>query len=138
MTQLIVSGLLIFSAVAEPRNSGKSTKFSKIHKNMQNTAKFATNPIHHIWNLSRLLGLFNCPKLANFSWNYITRTSKQHPKTTRRKLCCKKLGTSHDVKSFAIGSILERFVVKIAISSEIFSENSHQIDRFLTIVLRLS
>ena len=29
MTQLIVSGLLIFSAVADPRNSGKSTKIPR-------------------------------------------------------------------------------------------------------------
>ena len=38
--------------------------------------------------------------------------SEQCSKTTRRKLCCKKLGTSHEV--FAIGSFLERLVVKIA------------------------
>ena len=65
--------------------------------------------------------------------------SKQLPKTTRRKLCCKKLGTSHDVKSFAIGSFLECFVVKIAndylcyktlhwsFSGKICLENSHEI-----------
>ena len=41
--------------------------------------------IQHIWNLSRLLGLFNCPKLANLSWKFITTTSEQGPKTTRRK-----------------------------------------------------
>ena len=34
-------------------------------------------------------------------------------KITRRKLCCEKLGTSHDVKSFVIGSFLEHFVVII-------------------------
>ena len=32
-----------------------------------------------------LLGLFNCSKLANLSLNFITTTSEQHPKTTRRK-----------------------------------------------------
>ena len=37
---------------------------------------------------------------------------KQHPETTRHRLCCKKLGTSHDVKDFAIGSFLERIVVE--------------------------
>ena len=66
------------------------------------------------WNLSLLLGLFNCRELANLSWNFITTTSKQHSKTMRCELCCEKLGTSHDVKSFAEGSFLERFVVKIA------------------------
>ena len=40
--------------------------------------------------------------------------SKQRLKTTRRKLCCKKLGTSRDVKSFVIGSCLERIVVERA------------------------
>ena len=75
-------------------------------KHVRNTAKFARNLIkymsmQHIWNLSRLLRLFNCQKLANLSWNFITTRSEQRPKTTRRKLCCKKLGTSYDVKSFA-------------------------------------
>ena len=40
--------------------------------------------------------------------------SERRPKTTRRNLCCEKLGTSHDVKSFAIGSFFEHFVDKIA------------------------
>ena len=60
------------------------------------------------------MGLFNCCKLANLSRNFITTMSKEGLKTTRRKLCCEKLSTSHDIKSFAIGSFLERFVVKIA------------------------
>ena len=30
------------------------------------------------------------------------------------RLCCEKLGTSHDVKGFAIGSFLERIVVERA------------------------
>ena len=38
--------------------------------------------------------------------------SEQRPKTTRRKICCKKLGTSHDVESFAFGSFVELFVVR--------------------------
>jgi len=38
--------------------------------------------------------------------------SEQRSKTTSRKLCCEKLGTSHYIKSFAIGSFLEHFVVK--------------------------
>ena len=78
-------------------------------------------------------------------------------KTTRRKLCCEKLGTSHDVKIFAIGSFLKRFVVRIAklssllkktsntfvksaqnqsISREICPESSHNIGHFLPIVFR--
>ena len=51
-------------------------------------------------------------KIANLSWNLVTEMCKQCPETTRRRLCCKKLGTSHDVKGFAIGSFLERIVVE--------------------------
>ena len=40
------TGLLIFCAVAEPRNSGKSAKSRGIHKNTKNTAKFGRNLIH--------------------------------------------------------------------------------------------
>ena len=39
---------------------------------------------------------------------------KQRPGTIRHRLCCKKLGTSHNVKGFAIGSFLERTVVERA------------------------
>ena len=47
--------------------------------------------------------------------NFIPTTSEQHSKTTRHKLCWGQLGTSYDVlKSFDIGSFLERFVDKIA------------------------
>ena len=79
----------IFRTVMEPWNSGKSVKSCEIHKNSQNTVKFARNliqymSIQHVWNLSQLLGLFNCRKLANSSWNFITTTSEQRPKTTRR------------------------------------------------------
>ena len=58
--------------------------------------------------------LFRKPEFFHTFWLIITTTSKQHPKTTGPKLCCEKLCTNHDVKSFAIGSVLERFVVKIA------------------------
>ena len=48
------------------------------------------------------------------SQNFVTETCKQCSETTRRRLCCEKLGTSHDVKGFAIGSALERIVVERA------------------------
>ena len=48
------------------------------------------------------------------SQNFVTETCKQRSETTRRRLCCKKLGTSHDIKGFAIGSFLERIVVERA------------------------
>ena len=39
---------------------------------------------------------------------------KQRPETTRHRSCCEKLGTSHDVKGFAIVSVLEHIVVERA------------------------
>ena len=39
---------------------------------------------------------------------------KQRSESTRRRFCCEKLGTSHDVKGFAIGSFPERIVVERA------------------------
>ena len=35
--------------------------------------------VQHIWNLSQLLGLFTCRKLANLSWNFVTEMCKQRP-----------------------------------------------------------
>ena len=89
----------------------------KILKNMQNTVKFSRNlvnnmSVQHIWNFSQLLGLFTCLKLVNLSWNFVTEACKQRPITTGCRLCCKKLGTSHDVKGFAIGLVLGRIVVE--------------------------
>ena len=86
---------------------------------MKNTTKFGRNlikymSVQHIWNLFQLLGLFTGRKLANLSWNFVTERCKQCPETTRRRLCCEKLGTSHDVKGFAIGSFLEHIVVERA------------------------
>ena len=77
------AGLLIFRAVAEPRNSSKSAKFREIHKNTRNPAKSARNltkymSAQHIWKLSWLLGLLTCCKLANLPWNFVTAACKQH------------------------------------------------------------
>ena len=95
------------------------SKCHEYHQNTQNTMKFGRNlvkymSVQHIWNISHLLGLFTFRKLVNLSWNFITETCKQHSKTTGHRLCCEKLGTSHDVKGFAIGSVLERIVVERA------------------------
>ena len=70
--------------------------------------------VQHIWNLFQLLGLITCRKLANLSWNFVTETCKQRPETTRRRLCCQRVGTSRDVEGFVIGSFLERIVVERA------------------------
>ena len=105
--------------------------------------------VQQFWNLSQLLGVFTCRELANLCQNFVTETCKQHSETTRRRLCCENLGTSHDVKGFAIGSFLKRIVVERAltsvrktlktlvcwaqnrsISSEICPETNHKIRRF--------
>ena len=47
--------------------------------------------VQHFWNLSWLLELFPCCKLANLSWKFVTATSKQCTKTTGHWPQCKKL-----------------------------------------------
>ena len=97
----------MFCAVAEPRNSGKSAKSHEIHKNTQNTVEILSNTC-----------LYSNFETCLSYWGYLLAVSsqicEQRSKTTRRKLCCEKLGTSHDVKCFAIGSFLERIVVERA------------------------
>ena len=101
----------------------------KIHVNLQNPSKF-TKTRKILWNSVKISSnaclynifetyfsywdLVTCCKLANLSWNFVPETCKQCPETTWRRLCCKKLGTSHDVKGLAIGSFLERIVVERA------------------------
>ena len=75
----------------------------------QNTAKFGRNLMRYM-SVQHILKFIS----ANVSWNFVTETCKQRPETTRRRLCCEKLGTSNDVKGFAIGSFLERIVVERA------------------------
>ena len=147
------SDILRFCAAAEPWNLGKSTKPREIHKNTKNTAKFG-----------RILSntfLYNIFKTYVRYWGYLLAvnlkihlgTCKQRPETTRRRFCSEKLGTTHDVKGFAIASFLEHIVVKEqmmtsvrktlktlvwsaqnrSISSEICLENNHKIGRFLPI-----
>ena len=48
ITFLSLTGLLIFRAVAEPRNSGISAKSREIHKNIKNTTKFGRNLIEYM------------------------------------------------------------------------------------------
>ena len=101
--------------------------------------------VQHIWNLSQLLRLFTC------TCKFILKLCQWNVQTTSRnyqsRLCCEKLGTSRDVKGFAISSFLEHIVVERAndlltlvwsaknrlISSEICLENNHKIGRFLPI-----
>ena len=115
------TGLPIFCTVAEPWNSGKSAKSRKIRKNTQNTAKFGRNlikfmSVQQFWNFSHLLDVFTCRKPPNLCQNVFTEMCKQCSETTRCRLWCEKLGNSHDVEGFAIGSFLEciRIVVERA------------------------
>ena len=85
----------------------------EIRKNMQNTAKFGRNLIKYmsVQQFWKLLGVFTCHKVANLCQNSVTEMCKQCSVTTRRELCCEKLGTSHNVKGFTVGSFLECIVV---------------------------
>ena len=61
---------LIFCTVTELQNSGKSMKSCEIHKSKQNMSKLDRNlakyiSVQHSGNLSWLLGLITCSKLAN-------------------------------------------------------------------------
>ena len=59
--------------------------------------------VQHIWNLSQQICLETSSlKCSNNVPNY------------QAKLCCEKLGTSHDVKGFGIGLFLEHMVVERA------------------------
>ena len=74
---LLISGLLIFREVMEPRISSKSAKSREIHKNRRNPAKFVRNltkytSAQHFGKLSWLLGLLTCCKLADLPWNFVT------------------------------------------------------------------
>ena len=110
--------VLIFRAVTGPRNSPKHAKFAR------NLIKYMS--IQHIWNVSRLLGLFNCRKLANLSWNFVTAMSNQRLKTTRR---------DYVAKNWALVMMLKdaRQSAQIrSISSKICPENSPEISLIFT------
>ena len=97
---------MIFRAVAKPWNSGKSAKFTKASKTLRNSVEI----LYEIHVCTTYLKFIS----ANLSWNFVPETCKRRPETTRHRLCCEKLGTSHDVKGFAIGSFLEHIVVERA------------------------
>ena len=91
----------IFRVVAEPQNSGKSTKFTKTRKIPRNSVEISLlkyMSVQQFRNLSQLLGVFTCRELANLCQNFVTEMCKQRSETTRHRLCCEKLGTCHDVK----------------------------------------
>ena len=145
MKQLTVSAwLLIFSAVAEPRISGKPAKSREIHNNVRNTAKFARNlikylSIQHIWNLFRLMGPFNCRNLANLPLpklpgiNYV---AKHWPLVMMLKALPLAHFSSALLLEYVRLSLLKtshtvvKSVQNQSISREICPENSHEIGCF--------
>ena len=71
-----------------------------------NPVKFGNNlikymSVQHIWNLFQLLVLFTCCKCANLSWNFVTETCKQCPKTTRHDYVAKNWALAMIFKGFA-------------------------------------
>ena len=98
-----------------PWNPEKITETRKIPRNsvkiLSNTCLY--NIFETYFSYRDYLLAVNFTKY-NLSWNLVIEKCKQRPETTRRRLCCEKLGTSHDIKGFAIGSFLERIVVERA------------------------
>ena len=152
MTQLIVKASDILRGC-------RAAKFTKPRKILQNSVEILSNTcLYNIFETSQLLGLFTCRKLVNLSWNFITETCKQCPETTctRRRLCCEKLGTSHDalplVQFWSILLLKEQMMTSVrktlktlvwsaqnqSISDEVFPENNHKISLFWPIDFRLS
>ena len=86
-----------------PQNSQKYAKYREIHVC---TAFFKL--------ISAIGAYLLAVNLQIYLETIVTETCKQRPKTTTHRLCCEKLGISHDVKGFAIGSFPECIVVERA------------------------
>ena len=101
---LLYAGLLIFRAVAELWNSGKSAKCREIHKNTQNATKFGRNLIKYMsvqqfWNLSQLLGVY---LLAVNSQIYVKTSSLKHANKVP-----KLLGIDYVAKNWQLATMLK-------------------------------
>ena len=93
---------VIYRASNLSRSRG-AAKFTKTHKIPRNSVEILSNTC-----------LYSNFETCLSYWGYLLAVSsqmhEQRSETTRHRLCCEKLGTSHDVKGFAIGSFLERIV----------------------------
>ena len=93
---------VIYRASNLSRSRG-AAKFTKTHKIPRNSVEILSNTC-----------LYSNFETCLSYWGYLLAVSsqmhEQRSETTKRRLCCEKLGTSHDVKGFAIGSFLERIV----------------------------
>ena len=94
MTQLIVCA----SEISHSRAG--ATEFTKTRKIPRDSVEILSNTC--LYNISQLLGLFTCHKLANLSWNFVTEMCKQRRETIKHRLCCEKLGTSQLLKALPL------------------------------------
>ena len=104
-----MSELLIFRTVVEPRNSQKT------HKIQQNSVHILSNTC--LYNIfETYLSYWGCLVAVNLQIYLETSSLKCANNILKLTVidCCEKLGTSHDVKGFAIGSFLEHIVVERA------------------------
>ena len=99
--------------------------------------------VQQFWNLSQLLGVFTCRKLANLCQNFITENVQTTFRNYQARLCCEKLGTSHFwsvllLKEQMMTSVRKTLKTLVwstqnrSISSDVFPENNHKIRRFFT------
>ena len=88
-----------------PRNPAKFTKTRKIP---QNSVEILSNTC--LYNIFETFFSYRGYLLAVNLQIYLGTSSLKRA----NRLCCEKLGTSHDVKGFAIGSFLECIVVERA------------------------
>ena len=108
--------------------------------------------VQHFWNLSQLLRLFTCCKLANLSWNFVTEMCKQSPKLPGIDYVAKNWVLAMMVKALPLvhfWSILflkEQMMTSVRktlkalvwsvqnqwIAREICPKNNHKICRFFT------
>ena len=90
---------------ANPRNPAKFTKTRKIPRN---SVEILSNTC--LYNIFETYFSYRGYLLAVNLQIYLGTSSLKRA----NRLCCEKLGTSHDVKGFAIGSFLEHIVVERA------------------------
>ena len=117
---ILYSGLLIFRAVADLRNSGFSAKSREIHKKTWNTTKSARSiskymSAKHISYLSWLLDLFYSPQTSKFilKLRHCNEQTSQNYQAFLDKRC-EKLGTNHNLDSFSIRSFSGELLFKKA------------------------
>ena len=85
-----------------------AAKFTKTQKIPRNSVEILSNTC--LYNIFETYFSYRGYLLAVNLQIYLGTSSLKHA----NRLCCEKLGTSHDVKGFAIGSFLERIVVERA------------------------